>query len=119
MQFCFDQRIAFAKGLQYSWQHLSECRANKADIQSPDNSIMSLMGGFNSSLSLGNDLFCLYKKSLTCRSQPHTAFRADQEWHAQFLLQTLYLLTERRLGHMQDFRRSTEVQLFGHHDKIA
>ena len=40
---------------------------------------------------------CFSQKGFACRGQLHTSSGANEERHAQFVLQALYLLAERRL----------------------
>ena len=45
-------------------------------------------------------------------------FAPDQQGDAQFLLQRLQLVTQRRLAHVQFFGGPGNIQLLGHHGKV-
>ncbi|MNT96159.1 hypothetical protein D3C72_2381810 [compost metagenome] len=62
---------------------------------------------------------CGFQKGHACRRQPDAAVRALEQRIANLGLKSADRLTQRRLGHVEAFRRPMEMQFFGDGDELS
>jgi len=112
-------RPALAEGGEDRRQEFQRGRAGDADDQVAGLSLPGAPRRRPRPLDLLQNLSGLPQQGLAGRGQLDRASAAIEQGHAQFVLQRLDLLGERRLGHVQRLGRPAEMPVFREDDEVA
>ena len=84
-----------------------------------DRAFVSQFGEILSALGLLQNALCFLEKNFARRCQGDLFLIANQQFDTEVFFKFFDRLAERRLGHMQSFRRFTEVQFCSEGHKLA